>query len=107
MFRDLSKMGSMGDTVGQMPTGIRGKATYWYVGAVVNSQPVVLGAFPSQEMANKIGQSKLNVPFQLYSYGTKDMSEVVKKIKFQLLQSNNIPVVLRRSRHIIESEDGR
>jgi len=79
--------------------------TYYYVGAIYNSEPVVLGRFYSWEQAIAVGKKKLPCRFEIYPLNTADMRKATKIVKFDLLEKSNMGVVMNRARHVIEPND--
>lgn len=104
--RDLTKMDNISphSDITSMP-GSGGNRIYYYVGAIYNGTPVVLGRYYSWEQANAEGHRKLPCPFQIFPLSTGDMSVATKRVKYELLNGNNADIIMRRSRHIIEPED--
>lgn len=101
--RDLTQMDDVQDD-GGMSARI-GRRVYYYVGAVYNGQPIVLGRYYSYDQADQMGRSKLgDTPYKIYPK-TCDMRTATKEIKYDLLGPENIDVVLNRARHVIEPDD--
>lgn len=87
-----------------MPDG-GGTKVYYYVGAIYNGQPVVLGRFYSWEQANEEGKRKLPCRFEIFPLTTGDMRIATKKVKYALLDGNNVDVIMNRAKHVIEPDD--
>jgi len=91
--------------VTMMPDGDNTKV-YYYVGAIYNGVPVVLGRYYSWEQANDEGKRKLPCKYEIFPMTTGDMRIATKRVKYALLNNNNVDVVMNRARHVIEpSED--
>jgi hypothetical protein len=108
--RDLTKMDNVNSdyrssSIATMPEGGEGSRLYYYVGAIYEGQPVVLGRYYSWEQANQEGKKKLTVPFEIYPLTTGDMRKATKVVKYSLLEHNNMDVVMHRARHVVEPED--
>jgi hypothetical protein len=82
-----------------------GAKVYYYVGAIYNGRPIVLGRFYSWEQANNEGKRKLPCRFEIFPLTTGDMRVATKKVKYALLNNGNVDVIMSRARHVIEPED--
>lgn len=105
--RDLTTNSGMEDNtrdMSNMPDTSNGQL-YYYVGAIYQGQPVVLGRFYSWSQAEQEGKKKLQVPFEIYPLATGDMRKATKIVKYKLLEKDNMDVVMHRAKHIIEPED--
>jgi hypothetical protein len=101
--RDLTKMDNrQSSNVTSMPDNESDGKLYYYVGAIYNGQPVVLGRYYSWEQANVEGKKKLTVPFEIFPLTTGDMRKATKTVKYALLEHSNMDVVMHRAKHIIE-----
>ena len=78
---------------------------YYFVGAIFNGEPVVLGAYNTNEQAQQEGARKLPVPFKIYVKPYKDMSKATKAIRYDLLEASNADEAFRRARHILPGDD--
>jgi len=78
---------------------------YYFVGAIFNGEPVVLGAYSSYEQAQQEGSRKIPVPFKVYTRSYKDMNKATKSIRYDLLESSNADEAFRRARHILPGDD--
>jgi hypothetical protein len=82
-----------------------GRRVYYYVGAMYNGQPAVLGRYFTYEQAEQMGKQKLgDIPFRVYPK-TCDMRTATKEIKYDLLSPNNIDDVMNRAKHTIEPDE--
>lgn len=108
--RDLTQMNHINSSqqptrdVTVMPESGNGQV-YYYVGAIYEGQPVVLGRFYSWEQANTQGRAKLRVPFEIFPLQTGDMRKATKMVKYALLEKNNIDTVMHRAKHVIEPDE--
>lgn len=96
--RDLGKMEGMPDRLSG--TGGRMGAEYWWVGAMHNGRPVVMGHWNTEEEAMQEGNKKLrNIPFHCYKlpyYGMDNATGIIRK---KLLdETGNLESVLARVR---------
>ena len=105
MNRDLSKMPDTATDMDDLGSARIGRPVYYYVGAMYNGTPVVLGRYYTYEQAENMGRRKLgDTPLRIYPK-TCDMRTATKEIKYDLLNQNNIEDVMRRAKHVIEPEE--
>jgi hypothetical protein len=87
-----------------MPDGENNKV-YYYVGAIYNGSPVVLGRYYSWEQANDEGKRKLPCKYEIFPMNTGDMRIATKRVKYALMNSSNVDVVMNRAKHVIEPQE--
>lgn len=92
VMRDMSDMGDLS----------RVNSTFYYVGAIYNNEPVVLGRFYTEEQARQEAARKLNCPFQVYELDTADMRKATKIVKYRLLNGSNMNDIMKRAHHQID-----
>lgn len=79
---------------------------YYYVGAMKDGQPVVLGRYYTWEQADRMGREKLGqIPYKIYPKSFGDMSKATREIKYDLLSPNNMDMVLQRARHVVDEDE--
>jgi hypothetical protein len=101
--RDLTSMDNMDNMAGSIKSGRR---VFYYVGAMYNGQPIVLGRFFSYEQADDNAKRKLgDIRYKIYPK-TCDMRTATKEVKYDLMSPNNIDDVMARAKHVIEPEEG-
>lgn len=105
MQRDLTQMESAGNLNDDVERGHLGRRVWYYIGAMYQGQPLVLGRWSTPDQADAVAYRKLgDVPYKVYPK-TCDRATATREIKYDLLSPDNIDQVLQRARHQVVEPD--
>jgi hypothetical protein len=87
------------DTEGRAP-----KQEYYWILATDKSsgRPVILGAYRTEEEANRVGFEKIDGHFEVVPLNTRDISRANKLLKYRRFdQTNRLEEAMKRAKHQI------
>jgi len=75
---------------------------FWWIVALRNGRTVLLGAYNTEEEANRIGYSKVNGEFNVISLPTRDTARASQLVKAKkLYSSSSLDESMARMKHQI------
>ena len=88
-------------------TAIPGRVYYWVLTVHKETgRPIILGAYATEEDANKIGFEKLDGSFEVIPLDTKDVNKATKMLKYRRFsQTARLEEALKRAKHKTDKEE--
>lgn len=76
---------------------------YWILATHAKSgRPIILGAYNTEEEANRIGFEKIEGSFEVVALGTRDINKANKILKYRRFdQTSKLEEAMRRAKHQI------
>ena len=82
--------------------GIPSIKQYYWILANVNGKTVILGAFNTEEEANRVGFEKIEGNFEVIPLSTKDTGAASRILKYRKFnQTSQLEEALKRAKHKI------